>query len=132
MAEGFARALAPEGVGVYSAGSAPAVLHPLAVEVMREVGIDIGGQRSKSVADIPGDAIGTVVTLCAEEVCPAFPGVVRRLHWPFPDPAAARGSREQRLRSFRQVRDGVREKVEALFPGGAVGSALNPPLVPPS
>ena len=92
MAEGLARAVAPRDVEIYSAGSAPAGVNPFAREVMQEVGIDISSQRSKSIEEIPAEHIGTVVTLCAEEVCPVFPGKVRRLEWPLQDPAAARGS----------------------------------------
>jgi arsenate reductase len=117
MAEGFARAAAPKDVEIYSAGSAPAHVHPFARKVMQEVGIDISSHRSKSIAEIPAERIGTVVTLCAEEVCPVFPGKVQRLEWPFEDPAAARGSEEQIRGQFRRVRDGIRTKVEELFRG---------------
>jgi arsenate reductase len=88
---------------------------------MREIGIDIAGQHSKAIDDIPEAVIGTVVTLCAEEVCPVFPGEVRRLHWPFPDPAATQ-RHEETLAGFRRVRDQIRAKVEQLFaqwPGGS-------------
>lgn len=115
MAEGFARAIARKGVEIHSAGSAPTSLNPLAIRVMREVGIDISSHRSKSVDEIPKERIGTVVTLCAEEVCPAFPGEVRRIHWPFEDPAEASGSEEEVLEAFRSVRDRIRASVEQHF-----------------
>jgi arsenate reductase len=115
MAEGFARLMAPAGTEVYSAGSEPTVVNPLAVQAMREVGIDISSHRSKCVDEIDKDRIGTVITLCAEEVCPIFPGPVERLHWPFPDPAAASGSEEERLAAFRRVRDQIRSKLEEFF-----------------
>lgn len=115
MAEGFARTMASEGVAVLSAGSSPTALNPLAVEAMKEVGIDISGHRSKSVDEIPRETIGTVVTLCAEEVCPVFGGEVARFHWPFEDPAAATGDHDERLDAFRRVRDQIRKKVEAFF-----------------
>lgn len=109
MAEGIARAMAPPGVEVWSAGSAPTRVNPLALDALLEIGVDIRDHRSKSVAEIPVERIGTVVTLCAEEVCPVFLGDVRRLHWPFEDPAVATGTREQKLEAFRRVRDDIRE-----------------------
>lgn len=117
MAEGLARAIAPEGFEIYSAGSAPSRLNPFAVDVMRELGIDISSHHSKSVDDVPADRIGTAITLCAEEVCPVFPGDVKRLAWPFEDPAAAKGSDEEVRQSFREIRDQIREKVRAFFDG---------------
>ena len=118
MAEGLARAIAPGGKAIFSAGSVPFRVSPYAVEVMKEIGIDISSQRSKSIEAIPKDRVTTVVTLCAEEVCPIFPpgpGGVTRLHWPHEDPAATVGSREEILRAFRRVRDQIREKLEAYF-----------------
>ncbi len=115
MAEGLARSLAPEGLRVYSAGSLPAFVNPYAVRVMGELGIDITSQFSKGVADVPLDEIDTVVTLCAEKVCPVLPGEVQRLHWSCPDPTAAGGSDEARLASFRRVRDEIRAKLSELL-----------------
>ncbi|MFQ5745411.1 MAG: arsenate reductase ArsC, partial [Acidobacteriota bacterium] len=115
MAEGFARQMAPPGVEVFSAGSAPGTVNPHAIAMMREVGIDISGHRSKSVDEIPRERIGTVVTLCAEEVCPVFPGNARRLHWPLEDPAAATGPEEEVLTAFRRVRDQIRVALEQHF-----------------
>jgi arsenate reductase len=118
MAEGFARGLAGPGAEIHSAGSAPTRLHPLAVRVMREAGIDISGQRAKSIEEVPRERIGTVITLCAEQACPLFPGEVERLHWPFEDPAAAAGSEEEVLAAFRRVRDQIRRRVERYFGPG--------------
>jgi len=115
MAEGLARAMAPTGVKVYSAGSAPGRLNPYAVQVMREIGIDISAHDAKPIDAIPQDRIGTVITLCTEEACPIFPGEVRRHHWPFDDPAAATGSEHDILNSFRRVRDDIRQKLAAFF-----------------
>ncbi len=115
MAEGLARSMAPEGVEVFSAGSDPAVVNPYAVRAMAELGIDLGSHSSKSVNDIPHDKIGLAVTLCAEEVCPVFPGDVKLLNWPHADPAAADGDDEAILASFCTVRDQIRAKLEALF-----------------
>jgi arsenate reductase len=115
MAEGLAREIAPAGTPIFSAGSMPARVSPHAVEVMKEIGIDIASHRSKSIDEIPKGQVATVVTLCAEEVCPFFPGEVKRLHWPHEDPAATVGSREEILRSFRRVRDQIRKRLEDYF-----------------
>lgn len=112
MAEGLARALLPASVEVFSAGSEPATLHPLAVEVMAELGIDISAHRSKPIEAIDPARIGTVVTLCAEQVCPLFPGQVTRLHWPLPDPSGA-GANDPA--AFRAVRDELRHLIEDTF-----------------
>jgi arsenate reductase len=115
MAEALARALAGPAAEIHSAGSAPTRLHPLAVRAMREIGIDISAQRAKPMEDVPRDRIGTVITLCAEEVCPTFPGKVERLHWPLEDPASTAGSEDEVLEAFRRVRDQLRVKIERLF-----------------
>lgn len=107
MAEGLARQHFGRSVVVQSAGSRPSKVNPLAVRVMREVGIDISKQTSKSVDAIEADTIDTVVTLCAEEVCPAFLKLPRRLHWPLVDPASATGTEAERLQCFRDVRDEI-------------------------
>jgi len=115
MAEGLARQMAPEGVEVCSAGSEPTRVNPFAVRAMEQIGIDIGDQRSKSVDDIDKDRIGTVITLCAEELCPVFPATVPRQHWPLEDPAAVAGSDQDRLAAFTRVREQIRGKLEAYF-----------------
>ncbi len=115
MAEGLARSMAPEGTDVLSAGSKPARVSPYAIEVMSEIGIDLSSHRSKSVDEIPKEQVGTVITLCAEEVCPVFPGAVEKLHWPHPDPAATIGSKEDILESFGNVRDQIRDKLMEFF-----------------
>jgi arsenate reductase len=114
MAEGLARSLFGDRVPVLSAGSAPATVNPYAIEVMRELGIDLGAQHSKSVQTIDPAVVGTVITLCAEEVCPVFLGQVRRLHWPIPDPASKDASipREEMLARFRTARDTLRGMLE--------------------
>ncbi|MGH7567738.1 MAG: arsenate reductase ArsC [Gemmatimonadales bacterium] len=115
MAEGLARALAPPGYRFLSAGSAPGALNPLAVAVLREIGIDISRHRAKGLAGIALDQVDAIVTLCAEEVCPVVPGQARRLHWPLPDPAGVAGSAEHRLAAFRETRDRLRELVPELW-----------------
>ena len=115
MAEGIARSLAPPDVKIMSAGSRPASVRPEAAAVLQEIGIDISSHRSKSVAEIPVRDIDTVVTLCAEEQCPVFPGNVNRLHWELPDPAPVGRSEAARLDAFRQIRDELRRRIAALF-----------------
>lgn len=114
MAEGLARARFGGGVRVQSAGSAPSAVNPLAARVMAEIGIDVSGQRSKHVETIDLATVDVVVTLCADEVCPALPGEARRLHWPLPDPAAAAGSEGERLDWFRSVRDEIAARLAQL------------------
>ena len=112
MAEGFARGILGDRAEVMSAGSKPSTLNPHAVEALAEIGIDIAGHRSKSVAAIDPAGFDLVVTLCAEEICPVLPGRVRRLHWPIEDPAA-KASGESRER-FRAARDRIQERIETL------------------
>lgn len=109
MAEGLARARLGGRVPVMSAGSRPTQVNPYAIEVMREIGIDLTAHRSKPVAAIDPAVVGAVVTLCAEEVCPVFLGRARRLHWPIPDPASEDPSlsREEMLARFRAARDTI-------------------------
>lgn len=112
MAEGLARHLLGGRARVQSAGSQPSQVNPYAEEVMAELGIDLAGQHSKSVQEIDPATVDTVVTLCAEEVCPAFLGRARRLHWPLPDPASPTPlPREELLARFRAARDTLRERL---------------------
>jgi arsenate reductase len=117
MGEGIARALAPVGVTISSAGSRPSRVNPLAIRALDELGIDIRGHHSKSVATISPDGVEAVVTLCAEEVCPVFLGKALRVHWGLPDPAAAAGTDDEKLKAFRDVRDELRRRLEAVFGG---------------
>ncbi len=116
MAEGLARKLWGSRVRVQSAGSKPSRLNPHAIEVMREVGVDLDAHRSKSVDTIDPASVTLVVTLCAEEVCPVFLGHVQRLHWPIADPASDDPalSREEMLARFRTARDRIQAELEAL------------------
>jgi arsenate reductase len=115
LAEGLARAIAPAGTKIWSAGSQPTRVRPEAIAVLREIGIDISSHRSKAVSEIPADEVSTVITLCAEEECPLFLGQAERLHWGLPDPAAIAGSEEERLNAFRATRDEIRRRLEAFF-----------------
>ena len=116
MAEGIARALAPAFVRISSAGSQPSVLNPLAVKALEEIGIDISGHRSKGVGEIPPGDVDTVITLCAEEVCPVWLGKATRIHWGLPDPAKAGSTDVERLQAFRDVRDELKRRLSAAFP----------------
>ncbi len=113
IAEGLARAMAPAGTTIASAGSAPRAVHPLAIRVLREVGIDITSHRAKALQDVTLACIGTAIMLCAEESC-SVPRRMRRLHWPTEDPASLVGSEEQRLDAFRRVRDEIRDRLRSL------------------
>jgi arsenate reductase (thioredoxin) len=115
MAEGLGRMIFGDRAAVRSAGSQPSRVNPYAVEVMAEIGVDLTGHTSKSVDAIDPATVDTVITLCAEEVCPAFLGRARRLHWPIPDPASPDPSiaRDEMLRRFRTARDTIRGKLEA-------------------
>ncbi len=114
MAEGLGRMIFGDRVAVQSAGSEPSVVNAYAIEVMRELGVDLTTHRSKSVQTIDPEQIGTVITLCAEEVCPVFLGRARRLHWPIPDPASKDLTipREEMLGRFRAARDALRGMLE--------------------
>jgi arsenate reductase (thioredoxin) len=116
MAEGFLRVAAGDLVNVQSAGSLPAgFVHPLAIKVMAEAGIDISGHRSKHLKEFLEQPVHTVITVCgsADKACPVFPGQVNRHHWPFEDPFQAAGSEEEILQGFRRVRDEIRRVLEA-------------------
>jgi arsenate reductase len=120
MAEGFLRATAGELVNVQSAGSEPTgCVHPLAIKVMAEVGIDISGHHSKHLKEFLDQPIHTVITVCdnLDQACPIFPGQMNRHHWPFIDPAKATGGEEEILACFRRVRDEMRRVFEAYAAG---------------
>jgi arsenate reductase len=116
MAEGLARARFGERARIESAGSAPSRVSPWAIEVMREIGIDLGTHRSKSVDEIDPAGVTVVVTLCAEEVCPVLLSLAPRLHWPIADPAShdATLDRETMLARFRVARDEIATRLAAL------------------
>lgn len=117
MAEGIARDLLGDRLPVQSAGSAPSRVNPLAVRALAELGIDLSAQRSKSVDEVDRDAVGTVITLCAEEVCPVYLGDARRLHWPLPDPAGHEEPESESLERFRAVRDELRRRIAGWLEG---------------
>ncbi len=126
LAEGFLRSAGGIALNVQSAGSVPAgYVHPLAIKVMSEVGIDLSSHRSKPLTEFLDQTVDTVITVCgnADQVCPIFPGQLRRYHWPFEDPAHATGSEEERLQVFRRVRDEIRRVFEAYGAGFKDGIA---------
>jgi arsenate reductase len=117
MAEAFLNQICGEEFEAHSAGLEPGRLNPLVVEAMRETGIDISGNKTKSVSDTlkSGKSFAYVITVCDEtsaERCPIFPGVTRRLHWGFPDPSSFQGTYEERLGKTREVRDAIKSKIE--------------------
>ena len=114
MAEGLWRSLGKGRWESHSAGSKPSgYVHPLALQAMRERGIDIDSSRSKSVEEFAGQQFDVVVTVCnnAKESCPVFPDAVELLHWPFDDPADAQGSEEEKMEFFRRVRDEIEDRI---------------------
>jgi arsenate reductase len=113
MAEGLFRREGGERYEVFSAGTRPSSVRPEAIAVLAELGIDISGQRSKSVDEFVDQPLDLVITVCdnAKEACPVFPGRTQRMHWPFEDPAGAEGSEEERRAAFRRVRDQIRHRI---------------------
>jgi arsenate reductase len=113
MAEGFLNRLGAGRFEARSAGAEPSALHPLAVQVMADEGVDIGAQHAKSIDAFLQDRFDYVITVCdeANETCPVFPNARHRLHWSFPDPSRVKGTREERLAFFRAVRDAIRARV---------------------
>jgi len=118
IAEGLARAMAPAGSRIWSAGTSPTSVHPLAIQVMKEIGLDLASHRSRRLEEVPWREADTVVTLCgdAEEACPQVSNEVRRLHWPLPDPATT--PEAARLEAFRETRDELKWRISALLPRG--------------
>lgn len=116
MAEGFLRFYAGDKYEAYSAGLDPKPIHPLTIKVMKEVGIDISGQYSKSLKDYLGTVFfGYVITVCdqADKDCPTiFPGMGKRLHWSLEDPAKMVGADEEKLKKFREIRDKISQMVK--------------------
>lgn len=120
LAEGILQKALGDDYDVRSAGSKPAgYVHPLALKVMREIGIDISGHRSKPLGEFLEQQVETVITVCgnADQACPMFPGQANRYHWGFEDPAHATGTEEEKLAVFRRVRDEIRKVFEAYAAG---------------
>jgi arsenate reductase len=120
MAEGLLRHEAGDRYQVFSAGAKPSPVRPEAIAAMHEIGIDISGHRAKAVDEFAGQVFDSVITVCdhAQESCPVFPGTTRRLHWPLDDPAAVRGSEEERLAAFCGVRDQLHGHIRVFLTEG--------------
>lgn len=132
MAEAWFEALAPERVSAKSAGTVPSgFVHPLAIKVMDEVGIELAGKTSKSIENFLDQDFDTVITVCdeADKACPVFPGDVERLHWPFEDPAKATGTELEKLEVFRTIREQIRLRIETYLASSAVSGEdkVSPP-----
>ena len=119
MAEGWLRRLAGDRFEVFSAGTHPSQVNPLAIQVMAERGVDLSGHRSKHMNEFLKQPFDYVITVCddAAEACPIFPGRAERLHWSFSDPAAAQGSEAERLKAFRDSRDAIEAQLKAWLAG---------------
>lgn len=120
LAEGILRAALNDKFRVASAGSKPVgYVHPLGIQVMQEIGIDISGHHSKHLDEFLDDNVETVITVCgnADQVCPIFPGQMNRHHWGFDDPAHATGTEEEQLAVFRRVRDEIARVFQAYAAG---------------
>ncbi|MDP9190348.1 MAG: arsenate reductase ArsC [Acidobacteriota bacterium] len=113
MAEGLLRKMAGDAFEVFSAGTEQTRVQPLAIEAMREIGIDISGHTSKTLDVFDGQTLDYVITVCdrANESCPIFPGATERIHWSFDDPTAVTGTGEEKLRAFRSVRDAIQQRL---------------------
>ena len=117
MGEGLFRAEGGEEFEVFSAGTKPSSVRPEAIAVMKEIGVDISGHRSKSVDEFVGQPFDYVVTVCdnARDTCPVFPAGTERIHWSFEDPAAVEGTDPKRLEAFRHTRDLIHERVKTFY-----------------
>jgi arsenate reductase len=117
MAEAFLRRYGSDHFEAYSAGLEPKGINPLTIQVMNEIGFDLSGQRSKGVQEFLGKVfIHELITVCdkAEKNCPtAWPGIIKKMHWSFEDPAAFAGSDEAKLAKFREIRDQIEQKVRS-------------------
>jgi arsenate reductase len=127
MAEGFLRHFAGDRFEVASAGTEATRVHPLAIRAMREVGIDLGAQTSKTVDSLLNRHWDYVITVCdhANERCPLFPGPTTRIHWSFDDPSQATGSEEARLATFRRIRDAIENRLKEWLTTTAVVPSRN-------
>lgn len=111
MAEGLARHILGNKVSIQSAGSYPSQVHPIAIKVMTEIGIDISNQRSKSVEEINPSGIHKVITLCSKEVCPVFLGKAQQIHWEYPNPTPIGLTEHDKVENFRKIRDAIKAKL---------------------
>jgi len=119
MAEGWLRHDLGDRVDAFSAGNYPCFVHPLAVRVMAEAGVDLTGHRSKSVSEFAGEPFDLVITVCGAEgeTCPIFPGPSKMVQEPIPDPGTFIGAAEESVQRFREVRDLIRQRIVPLVTG---------------
>ncbi len=117
MAEGLARAMAPAGTQIYSAGVAPESVNPYAIEVMQEIGIDISEHVSKSPDDVPLHEVDCLISLCdhAKQSCPSLPGKWKHIHWSVEDPALVKGDPDWVRDFYRKTRDELKQRIEDYF-----------------
>jgi arsenate reductase (thioredoxin) len=130
MAEAFMNQVCGHEFEAQSAGLSPGVLNPTIVEAMQEIGIDISQKKTQAVFDVfkSGQLFAYVVIVCSEadaDKCPIFPGVAKRLYWPFPDPSKFQGSPEEKLEQTRQVRDSIKAKIEAWCAGTCLSETIS-------
>jgi arsenate reductase len=113
MAEGMVRAWGGDRFEAYSAGTEATRVRPEAIQVMREIGIDISGHTSKTVLPFIGESFAWVITVCdaAKETCPVIPGAMEQAHWSIDDPSEVDGTEDERLEAFRTARDTLRDRV---------------------
>jgi arsenate reductase (thioredoxin) len=115
MAEGLLRSRGGDAYAVFSAGTQPRSVHPLAIKAMQEIGVDISAHRAKGVEEFSGQSpMDLVITVCDEaaEACPFFPNARQQVHWGFSDPSQVTGSEEERMAAFRHVRDLIATKID--------------------
>ena len=117
MAEGIVNNLFGDKIAAFSAGTQASFVNPMAIEVMKEIGIDISGHQSKNLSEFDGQSFDYVITLCgsANETCPLYIGGTKKTHIGFDDPANAHGPKEDVLHEFRRVRDEIKERLTAFF-----------------
>ena len=127
MAAAWLNHICPDEFEAHSAGLEPGTINPLAVKVMREVGMDISGKKTQAVFDVfkSGELFAYAITVCDESEaagCPIFAGVTKRLHWSFPDPSAFTGTYEERLERTREIRDQIRARIDSFCEEHCVAS----------
>jgi arsenate reductase len=117
MAEGLMNAFGSGHWKARSGGVFPSYVHPLAIQVMEEIGIDLSHQTSKSLSQFLNESFDYIITLCdhVAKSCPAFPGKAKRLHWSIEDPAIIIGTMEERVLAFRRARDEIKNRIEAFL-----------------
>lgn len=131
MAEALWRHAAGDRFEVFSAGTHPSGVHPLARQVIEELGIEMASQFSKNIFAMADRPFDLVITVCddAKDICPVFPRAARQLHWPFEDPVTSVGSVEKRLPLFRRTRDQIHQKIRE-FLADETAAAVDPPSIP--